>query len=127
MGAGPYREIAAEMDISLEEYGQMLESVAGSTVFSLDDESSFSEPANNEDVPLKNIQKASTKKKLAEVIGGLPEQETLVVALYYDKGMNLREIGEVLGVSESRVCQIHTRAIGRIRSRMRECIENSDL
>lgn len=121
------REIAAEMNITLEEYATVLESVAGTTVFSLDDENNFNEPADNDDVPLKNIQSASLKAKLAEVISSLPDQEKLVVALYYDKGLNLREIGEVLNVSESRVCQIHSQATSRLRSRMREWIKNDDL
>ncbi len=120
-------EIAAELGISLQEYATLLETVAGCTVFSLDDENSFIEPENTEDVPFKNIQSESTKNKLAEVIGNLPEQEKLVVALYYDKGLNLREIGEVLDVSESRVCQIHSQATSRMRSKMREWIKNEDL
>lgn len=120
------REIAAEMDISLEEYGDVLESVAGCTVFSLDDENSFNEPQNDEDVPFNNIQNASVKAKLAELIGSLPDQEKMVVALYYDYGLNLREIGEVLVVSESRVCQIHSQATSRLRSRMRKWIANEE-
>ncbi len=121
------REIAEELNISLQEYAGVLESVATCTVFSLDDESNFTEPENSEDVPFNNIQTASTKAKLAEVIGRLPKQEKLVVALYYDYGLNLREIGEVLEVSESRVCQIHSQATSRLRSRMREWIKNGEL
>lgn len=121
------REIAAEMDLPLEDYAALLETVAGSTVFSIDDENNFVEPEENDDVPFKRIQDESTKKKLAEVIGSLPEQEKLVVVLYYDKGLNLREIGEVLSVSESRVCQIQSQATNRMRSRMREHIANRDL
>ncbi len=119
-------EIAAEMDISLEEYRITLESVAGCTVFSLDDDKTFVEPSNNENIPFNDIQSASTKEKLAEIIDNLPEQERLVVALYYDKGLNLREIGEVLDVSESRVCQIHSQATSRMRSRMRDWISHED-
>lgn len=121
------REIAAEMAISLKEYGSVLESIAGSTVFSLDDRNNFNEPADDNNGPFKNIQNASIKKKLAEVIASLPDQEKLVVALYYDNGLNLREIGEVLNVSESRVCQIHSQSTSRLRSRMREWIQNGDL
>lgn len=121
------REIAEEMNIPLDEYGEMLESVAGCTVFSLDDENNFSEPQNDEDVPFNNIQNASVKAKLAELIGNLPDQEKMVVALYYDYGLNLREIGEVLVVSESRVCQIHSQATSRLRSRMRKWIANEEL
>lgn len=121
------REIAAEMAISLEEYGSVLESIAGSTVFSLDTGDHFNEPVGRDDGPLKSIQSASIKKKLAEVIASLPEQEKLVIALYYDNGLNLREIGEVLNVSESRVCQIHSQSTSRLRSRMREWIQNEEL
>ena len=53
-------------------------------------------------------------------IDGLPEREKLVLSLYYDEDMNLREIGEVLEVSESRVCQIHGQALVRLRARLAE-------
>lgn len=55
---------------------------------------------------------------LAESIDGLPEREKLVMSLYYDDELNLKEIGAVLGVSESRVCQIHGQALIRLRARM---------
>jgi RNA polymerase sigma factor for flagellar operon FliA len=55
---------------------------------------------------------------LADTIDGMPEREKLVLALYYDEELNLKEIGQVLGVSESRVCQIHGHAILRLRERM---------
>ncbi|MDH3886801.1 MAG: sigma-70 family RNA polymerase sigma factor, partial [Desulfobacterales bacterium] len=60
------------------------------------------------------------KVALAQAIAGLPERESLVMAMYYDEELNLREIGEVLGVSESRVCQIHGQALIRLRARMTE-------
>jgi RNA polymerase sigma factor FliA len=59
------------------------------------------------------------------VIAGLPPQEKMVVALYYDKEMNLKEIGEVLDISESRVCQIHSQAVGRMRSRMQSWLRDA--
>jgi RNA polymerase sigma factor for flagellar operon FliA len=55
---------------------------------------------------------------MAAAIGGLPERERLVLALYYDEELNLREIGQVLGVSESRVCQIHSQALLRLKARV---------
>ncbi|PCJ26673.1 MAG: RNA polymerase sigma factor FliA [SAR86 cluster bacterium] len=121
------REIAEELDLPLDEYGALLESVAGGTVFSLEDESNIGELENNEELPSTNIQNESTKKRLAAVIDSLPQQEKMVVVLYYNKGMNLREISEVLNVSESRVCQVHTQAVSRMRTRMRENIENEEL
>ena len=58
--------------------------------------------------------------RMAAAINGLPEREKLVLSLYYDEDMNLREIGEVLEVSESRVCQIHGQALVRLRARLAE-------
>jgi RNA polymerase sigma factor for flagellar operon FliA len=74
------------------------------------------------DQPLENLQKSNFRQGLADEIKGLPERERLVMALYYDEELNLREIGEVLGVSESRVCQIHGQALIRLRARMGEWI-----
>ena len=121
------REIASKMDMSLDEYGAVLESVAGATVFSLDDENNFNEVEDDGSDPFKNIQDASTKSMLTDVIKGLPDQEKLVVALYYDEELNLREIGEVLDVSESRVCQIHSQAISRMRSRLKDRLHNEEV
>ena len=60
------------------------------------------------------------KDRIAESIAKLPEREKLVIALYYYENLTLREIGEVLGVTESRVSQLHTKAVLRLRSRMQE-------
>lgn len=117
------REIAAEMNESLDDYHETLEMVTGCSVFSLDDEDNTFEPASDDDIQLNEIQDAAVKKKLAEVIGSLPYQEKMVVALYYDKELNLKEIGEVLEVSESRVCQIHSQAVSRMRARMRQWLQ----
>ena len=64
------------------------------------------------------------RRVLAEAIDQLPERERLVVALYYYEGLTLKEIGEVLGVSESRVSQIHTKAIVRLRGRLQRFRES---
>ena len=117
------REIAEELNESVEEYSSTLEAVAGITIFSVDDENYFEQAVSREKSPLGSLFDDSLKEELSEVIGRLPDQEKMVVALYYEQELNLREIGEVLDVSESRVCQIHSQAIGRIRSRMSEWIE----
>jgi RNA polymerase sigma factor for flagellar operon FliA len=118
------REIADEMKETLEEYFETLEMVSGSTVFSLDDEDSDIDPGHDEEIPFNEIYDSAVKKKLTEVISTLPQQEKLVVGLYYEKELNLREIGAVLDVTESRVCQIHSQAIARMRARMRAWIES---
>jgi RNA polymerase sigma factor for flagellar operon FliA len=66
------------------------------------------------------LEERSLRDSLIAGIDALPEREKTVMGLYYEQELNLREIGEVLGVSESRVCQIHTQAIARLRVRLRD-------
>lgn len=66
--------------------------------------------------PLAALEDAGMRRLLVAAIEGLPEREKLLMALYYEQDLNLREIGEVLGVTESRVCQLHSQAIARLRS-----------
>ena len=111
------------MGISLEEYHQILQDASGHKVFSLEDlpvgEDSVAEGLSGPIAgPLESIEMEKFREALAEAIGTLPERERLVMSLYYDEELNLREIGAVLGVSESRVCQIHGQAMMRLKSRM---------
>ena len=66
--------------------------------------------------PFEGVQRDDFKRNLAEAIAGLPDRERLVLTLYYDEDLNLREIGAVIGVSESRVSQIHSQALLRLQS-----------
>jgi len=120
------REIALELGVSITEYAEMLETVAGCTVFSLEDQTEIFDPDQDVDLPLSMVEDDSTRKALAAVIENLPKQEQMVVVLYYNKGLNLREISEVLNVSESRVCQVHAQAVSRIRTRMRSKYDEED-
>jgi RNA polymerase sigma factor for flagellar operon FliA len=70
--------------------------------------------------PFDGLRRDAFRDALAEAIASLPERERLVIALYYDEELNLREIGQVLGVSESRVCQIHGQAALRLRARLQD-------
>jgi len=116
-------EVAGRLNMSLEEYHQILQDASGHKVFSLEDlpvgEDSVAEglsgPVRG---PLESIEMEKFREALAEAIETLPERERLVMSLYYDEELNLREIGAVLGVSESRVCQIHGQAMMRLKSRM---------
>ncbi len=122
-------EISRELGISLEEYHKLVQDAATCRVFSFDQVSSGDDDANPADSarderpgPFDNIRELGFSQALATAIGQLPEREQLVLSLYYDDEMNLREIGEVLEVSESRVCQIHGQALVRLRSRLGEWI-----
>ena len=116
-------EVAEIMGLDLAEYHKILQDATGCRIFSFEDpgtlgEDSFSQAARQPNQPLDNLQNDDFKKGLANAIKGLPERERLVMALYYDEELNLREIGDILGVSESRVCQIHGQALIRLRARM---------
>ena len=73
---------------------------------------------NAQDNPLDMLMDQNMRVVLVRAIDDLPEREKMVMGLYYEQDLNLREIGEVLGVSESRVCQLHSQAIARLRSRI---------
>lgn len=116
-------EIAKAMNLSLEEYHLLLQEASGHRVYSYEElevESTGTGMAGNQrdKGPLEGLQSEHFKQSLADAIAGLPERERIVMALYYDEELNLREIGAVIGVSESRVCQIHSQAVIRLQSRM---------
>ncbi|NNM61964.1 MAG: RNA polymerase sigma factor FliA [Steroidobacteraceae bacterium] len=120
-------DIAAALGISIEEYHKHLQDAASCRLFSFeqvgpgDDDTSPLEHAHDERPgPFDNIQDEGFRAALATAIEALPGREKLVLSLYYDEEMNLREIGEVLEVSESRVCQIHGQALVRLRARLGE-------
>jgi RNA polymerase sigma factor for flagellar operon FliA len=123
------QEVAQAMGIQMEEYHRILQDATGCRIFSFDDPGTFGdgvEPGSlrQPNQPLENLQNDDFKKGLGDAIAGLPERERLVMTLYYDEELNLREIGEILGVSESRVCQIHGQALIRLRARMGEWLSD---
>jgi RNA polymerase sigma factor for flagellar operon FliA len=79
---------------------------------------------SNQQEPLNDLTRDSFQQALTLAITQLPEREKLVISLYYDKELNLREIGEVLNISESRVSQISSQAVLRLRSRLSEWIHD---
>ena len=116
-------DIAKELEIDLNAYYAILQDASGSRLFSFDDimegDDSAIELAAGELLgPCDGLQRSAFKAHLAKAIDGLPDREKLVLALYYDEELNLKEIGEVIGVSESRVSQIHSQAAMRLRSRL---------
>lgn len=116
-------DVAAHLGISLEEYNHILQDSVGCKTFSTE-ELEMSGDAFLNEAQASNVQpgdclvKEKFQQALAEAIARLPERERLVVALYYDEELNLREIGQVLEVSESRVSQICSQAMLRLRARL---------
>jgi len=122
-------EVAREMGLELNEYHKILQDATGCRIFSFEDPGTIGEdgyaPAHEQpNQPLDSLQHGDFKQGLAKAIKGLPERERLVMALYYDEELNLREIGDILGVSESRVCQIHGQALIRLRARMEDWLKD---
>jgi RNA polymerase sigma factor for flagellar operon FliA len=123
-------ELANALDIELEEFHGLINQISNSSIVALDEmwtvsaagsetmslidtlgDRSAGDPANLLDV-------TELREGLADAIASLPEREKIVVALYYYDGLTLREIGDVLGVTESRVSQLHTKAILRLKGRL---------
>ncbi|OJX98688.1 MAG: RNA polymerase sigma factor FliA [Legionella sp. 40-6] len=118
-------EIAAKLGISLNEYHEMLQDSVGSHLYGFDDlgvtdDSLYGEEGKNSDEPHLNAFRNDLMNHLSEVIKSLPKKEQLVLSLYYEHDLNLKEIGEVLGVSESRISQILSQATHRVKSRLPE-------
>lgn len=118
------REIAAELGVSLSEYHAMLADVNHGKLLEMDEfEQGIEHQADSyahAGSPFEGMARERFQHALAEGIRKLPEREALVLSLYYDEELNLREIGGILEVSESRVSQIHSQAMLRLKSRLKD-------
>src|SRR5438094_1627479 len=124
------QEMAAALGMTVEEFQESLTKISNSSVVALDELWTVSDASGDQVSLLDTIQDqhaldpaqemdaTEMKDRLADAIARLPEREKLVVALYYYENLTLREIGEVLGVTESRVSQLHTKAVLRLKSRL---------
>ena len=117
-------DVAAALGIGLSEYHQILIDSSSSRIYSIDSMESDSQegalPGSSAETPDEALTSDEYQQQLAEAIRHLPEKEQLVMSLYYDDELNFREIGEILDVTESRICQLHGQALLRIKSRMSE-------
>ena len=123
-------EMALELEMSVDDFQEALLQISNSTVAALDelwtvsdtsgDHVSLLDTLQDPDAPdpAQVMDATDMKDRVADAIARLPEREKLVVALYYYENLTLREIGEVLGVTESRVSQLHTKAVLRLRGRL---------
>ena len=118
-------EVAKELGIALEEYHEMLNDSASAHLYGFDDLGVTDDMLTDDEQGLSsephvNAMRADMKSRLSQIIDSLPQKERLVLSLYYERDLNLKEIGDVLGVSESRVSQIHSQATHPIKSRLME-------
>jgi RNA polymerase sigma factor FliA len=131
LGRMPYDdEVAMELGLSMAEFEELLSDVAPTTIVSLEEQlpdrggdskslsviDTIEDPAGSN--PLKELGQQEVKRILKETISELPEKEKLVVALYHYEELTLKEIGEVLGITESRVSQIHSKCMLKLRGRL---------
>ena len=122
-------EIAVEMGLSLPDYQALLAKVRGTQLVYLEDISGGGDDEENfldrhmgdtEADPSSVLQDQRMRMALVEAIKTLPEREQHIMSMYYEHDMNLKEIAAVLGVTESRVCQLHSQAITRLRTKLRK-------
>ncbi|MDQ2068457.1 RNA polymerase sigma factor FliA [Natronospira bacteriovora] len=122
------RDVAEAVGLSMQDYHRVMQDAVRCRLFSLDElapgqEDGLPGMESETEHPDSAVESEDFRRSLATVIEGLPEREKLVMSLYYEQELNLREIGEVLGVSESRVCQIHGQAMTRTRARLSDWLE----
>jgi RNA polymerase sigma factor for flagellar operon FliA len=129
LGRSPLEsEIAAELGMSLADYQSLLSKVRGTQLVYLEDMGRGSEDddsfldhhvADAEVDPMNMLGNQRLRQALVAAITTLPEREQLIMSMYYEQDMNLKEIAAVLGVTESRICQLHSQSIARLRAKMR--------
>jgi RNA polymerase sigma factor for flagellar operon FliA len=121
-------EIASELKMSLPDYQSLLSRVRGTQLVYLedmahsnDDEEGFLDRhvADSEADPMAVLKDQRLRQALVQAIKSLPEREQYIMSMYYEKDLNLKEIAQVLGITESRVCQLHSQSIARLRAKMR--------
>jgi RNA polymerase sigma factor for flagellar operon FliA len=129
LGRSPVEsEIAAEMGLTLADYQSLLSKVRGTQLVYLEDMARNNEDddnfldrhvADSDADPLNMLRDQRLRESLVAAIKGLPEREQYIMSMYYEQDMNLKEIAAVLDVTESRICQLHSQSIARLRAKMR--------
>ncbi|HSR50112.1 MAG TPA: FliA/WhiG family RNA polymerase sigma factor [Acidobacteriota bacterium] len=129
-------EIAEELGLSLKEFHALVDQLKGLNIGHFQIAEEAGDKGDSDDVPLRYVPaadeddspfemclKSEIREMLTKFIKILPEREQLVIALYYDEELTMKEIGKILGVNESRISQLHTRAMLRLRARMQKAFK----
>jgi RNA polymerase sigma factor for flagellar operon FliA len=128
-------EVADSLGLQIEKFHELLNQVRGISLVNLEEirgsGTDGDRPGNfmdiiediNSENPFATLKLHEMKQIVADTIGMLPEKERLVVSLYYYEDLNMKEIGGILGITESRVCQIHTKAVLRLRAKLKGILE----
>jgi RNA polymerase sigma factor for flagellar operon FliA len=123
-------EVAAHLGVSINAYHKMVGDAAGSRIFSLDENARGGDwrdaiAAEDGVGPQPLFEGHAFRRAVVQAIEDLPQRERMVMALYYDEELTLKEVGAVLELSESRVCQIHGQALLRLRARLADWMEEA--
>ncbi len=124
-------EVAEEMGLELEQYFKILSEIHDAALLNLDEhirnhdnevitKKTFQEQIVSKDDPSKNLALQELKQIVSRAISGLSEKEQLVVSLYYNEELTLNEIGSILDLTESRICQIHTMVLVKLKSKLKQ-------
>jgi RNA polymerase sigma factor FliA len=128
-------EVADSLGLQIDKFHELMNQVRGISLVNLEEIRGNGQDGDRtgsfadiiEDVtsenPFASFKLAEMKQLIADTIGGLPEKERLVISLYYYEDLNMKEIGNILGITESRVCQIHTKSVLRLRSKLKGVLE----
>jgi len=125
-------EVATGMGVSIDEFNEIAQEVSAQTIISLDETTDHADgtlsladtlPDDNVVTPYAYTAHQDMRRRLAESIDALPDKERLVISLYYHEGLTLKEVGRVLELTESRICQIHSKAILRLKAMMADDVK----
>lgn len=128
-------EVADSLGLELDKFHVLINQVKGISLVNLEEIRGTNSDGDRsgtfadiiEDVqsenPFASLKHMETKHVISDTIGSLPEKERLVISLYYYEDLNMKEIGTILGITESRVCQIHTKAVMRLRSKLKGMVD----
>jgi len=129
-------EVAESLGLQIDKFHDLINQVRGTSLVNLEEirgtnadgdrSGTYADVIEDKSAenPFASLKTVETKHVIGDTIGALPEKERLVVSLYYYEDLNMKEIGNILGITESRVCQIHTKAVMRLRQKLKGSVDH---